>query len=94
MVEGDLIDEAEHITGQIWLQRKGRFVTLAKKISRYPILIKMLLSPLISHEITHEKDVEIHDETFYENFEVNLKNMHEKIIKEFLELEKKAFLEI
>ncbi|MHA1298595.1 MAG: ATP-binding protein [Candidatus Helarchaeota archaeon] len=94
IVEGDLIDEAEHVPGQIWLQRKGKFVTLAKKITRHPTLVKMLLSPLISHEITHENDVEIHDETFYENFEANLKKMHEKIIKEFLESERQAFLEL
>ncbi|MHA1380918.1 MAG: ATP-binding protein [Candidatus Helarchaeota archaeon] len=94
MIEGDLIDEAEHVPGQIWLQRRGKFVTLAKKITRHPTLVKMLLSPLISHEITHETDVEIHDETFYEKFEANLKNIHEKIIQEFLELEKKAFLDL
>ncbi len=94
LIEGDLIDEAEHVPGQIWLQRRGRFIDLAKKISRYPTLVKMLLSPLICHEITHENDVDIHDETFYENFEANLKKMQELIIQDFLELEKKTLFEV
>ncbi|MFX1449813.1 MAG: ATP-binding protein [Promethearchaeota archaeon] len=94
IMRGDEIDEGEHIPGQIWLQREGKILNLAKKITRYPTIVKMLLSPLIAHEITHEKDKEIHDETFYENLEINLKKMQEDIVQKFLKLEKKAFLKL
>ncbi len=94
IIKGDLIDEAEHIPGQIWIQREGKILNLAKKITKYPTLVKMLLTPLIAHEITHETDKEIHDETFYEMLETNLKKMQEKIIQKFLNLEKKALLKL
>ncbi|MFX0135936.1 MAG: ATP-binding protein [Candidatus Hodarchaeota archaeon] len=94
IIKGDLIDEAEHIPGQIWIQREGKILNLAKKITRYPTLVKMLLTPLIAHEITHENDKEIHDETFYEILETNLKKMQEKLIEKFLNLEKKSLLDL
>jgi len=87
IMEGDEVDEAEHIKGEIRIQRNSRIFNLAKKAINYPFICKFLLSPLISHEISHENGLDVHDEEFYTKFEVSLRELNEKILKDFLEAE-------
>lgn len=85
---GDEIDEAEHIQGEIRLQRNSKVLDLARKLVRnHPFICKLLLGPLIAHEISHENGLEVHDEQFYDIFEANLRDLNDKIIKKFLQEE-------
>lgn len=90
IMEGDLFDDAEHVPGVIRLQRNGELMQLALDIQviPYPFMVKVILTPLIAHEITHEQIGTIHDETFYEVYEGILKTMHRKLVDEFKELVK------
>lgn len=86
IMEGDIFDDAEHIPGTIRLQRNGELMHLALDIIPYPFMVKVILTPLIAHEIAHEEIGNIHDETFYEVYEGVLKTMHRKLIDEFKEI--------
>ena len=90
IMEGDLFDDAEHVPGVIRLQRNGELMRLALDLDviAYPFMVKVILTPLIAHEITHEEIGNIHDETFYEVYEGILKTMHRKLVDEFKELVK------
>jgi HSP90 family molecular chaperone len=90
IMEGDPFDDAEHVPGVIRLQRNGELMRLALdlEIIVYPFMVKVIMVPLISHEITHEQIGTIHDETFYEVYEGILKTMHRKLVDEFKELVK------
>ena len=86
IMEGDIFDDAEHIPGTIRLQRNGELMHLALDIIAYPFMVKVILTPLIAHEIAHEEIGNIHDEAFYEVYESILKTMHRKLIDEFKDL--------
>jgi len=89
MMEGDIFDDAEHIPGTIRLQRNGELLRLAlgSEVINYPFMVKVILTPLIAHELAHEElPGGIHDETFYEVYEGILKTMHRKLIDEFKDL--------
>ncbi len=90
IMEGDPFDDAEHMPGVIRLQRNGELMRLAldSDIIAYPFMVKVILTPLIAHEITHEEIGNIHDESFYEVYEGILKTMHRKLIDEFKDLVK------
>ena len=83
IMEGDPFDDAEHIPGAIRLQRNGELMHLARDIVNYPFMVKVILTPLIAHEIAHEQIGNIHDEAFYEIYESILKTMHRKLVDEF-----------
>ncbi|MFX1295630.1 MAG: ATP-binding protein [Promethearchaeota archaeon] len=88
IMEGDPFDDAEHVPGVIRLQRSSELLRLAidSDITAYPFMIKVILIPLIAHEITHEEVGNIHDETFYEIYESILKAMHKDLFDEFKSL--------
>ncbi|MHA1131677.1 MAG: hypothetical protein ACTSQQ_12820, partial [Candidatus Helarchaeota archaeon] len=52
-----------------------------------PFMVKVILLPLIAHEVAHEEIGNIHDEAFYVIYENILKAMHRDLLDEF-----KAFL--
>jgi hypothetical protein len=91
IMEGDLFDDAEHVPGIIRLQRKSELLqlTLDPDILLYPFMVKVILLPLIAHEVTHEDIGNIHDEAFYEVYEGILKAMHKDLLAEFKALIKK-----
>lgn len=85
IMEGDPFDDAEHVSGVIRLQRNGELLDLALDVDilAYPFMVKVILTPLIAHEITHEEIGDIHDEAFYEIYELILKEMHKNLFIEF-----------
>ncbi|NVM27518.1 MAG: ATP-binding protein [Candidatus Helarchaeota archaeon] len=85
IMEGDPLDDAEHVPGVIRLQRNGELIQLAKdsSIIGYPFMVKVLLTPLIAHEMAHEEVGKIHDESFYEVYEMILKAMQKELFDEF-----------
>ena len=88
IMEGDPFDDAEHVPGIIRLQRTSELLYLAldPDIIAYPFMVKVILLPLIAHEITHEEVGNIHDEAFYEIYERILKTMHKDLFTEFKSL--------
>ena len=85
IMEGDPFDDAEHMPGIIRLQRKSELLQLALDLDivSYPFMIKVILTPLIAHEVAHEEIGNIHDESFYEVYEIILKTMQKKLFTEF-----------
>ncbi|MHA1266838.1 MAG: ATP-binding protein [Candidatus Helarchaeota archaeon] len=83
IMEGDSFDDAEHVPGVIRLQRHSELLHLASQATAYPFLVKVLLLPLIAHEAAHEAVGDIHDESFYEIYEMILKEMHKQLFLDF-----------
>ncbi len=86
IMEGDPFDDAEHVPGVIRLQRNGELLQLALEATNYPFMIKVILLPLIAHEVAHEDVGDVHDEAFYEIYEIILKQMHKQLFIEFKSL--------
>lgn len=85
IMEGDPFDDAEHVPGVIRLQRNGELLRLAldSDVIAYPFMVKVILMPLIAHEIAHEEIGNIHDEAFYEIYEIIMKTMLKELFNEF-----------
>ncbi len=94
IMEGDPFDDAEHVPGTIRLQRYGELLQSASdsETIAYPFMVKVLLIPLIAHECAHEEIGNIHDESFYEVYEMLLKAMHKDLLTEFKNLIKEQKL--
>ncbi len=91
IMEGDPFDDAEHVPSTIRLQRNGELLQMAMDpdIISYTFMVKVILIPLIAHEIAHEEVGNIHDEAFYEVYEGILKALHRELFEEFKTLLKK-----
>jgi hypothetical protein len=57
IMEGDPFDDAEHVPGIIRLQRNSELLQFATDLDlvSYPFMVKVLLTPLIAHEVAHEE---------------------------------------
>jgi len=86
IMEGDPFDDAEHVPGVIRLQRNGELLKLALEATAYPFMIKVILLPLVAHEVAHEDIGDVHDEAFYEIYEIILKTLHVQLFHEFKSL--------